>query len=101
MYWGKSKYPQDVTVDMMHDMTMNYNCTKAIFQLGAWPAGYPGREPMIFKRYYEEMKNLLEQIHGAFPELELYAHSISYCPIGDTTGVCPPLDWRSPAVIDG
>ena len=98
--WGKARYPNDVTTDLVGNLVNQSQCTKLIFGVGQWPAS-SSKNPTSLQQYYKEIKSMLGRIQQAFPHLELFARSIHYNPLGDSISSCPPKDHRNPVVIDG
>eukprot|EP00978_Attheya_sp_CCMP212_P016651 scaffold43838_cov68-Attheya_sp.AAC.1 len=78
------------------------NCTKVIVGTGQWDAGYPGGRPTLFPTYENSLKNAMPMMVEMFRDanVDLYFRTTHYNPITESTGACPPSDWRSPPVID-
>ena len=85
------------------------NCTKAVFGWGQWdlvfdydPDGVKVRDPTLFSKYERDLVNamslMVEKLRPA--NIDLYFRNTHYNPLGLHKLECPPIDWRSPPVID-
>jgi len=99
------RMPFQVTVNLIRQLVETRGCHKFVLAVGQWPAGKRFRinegRATQFGEYYREMKNVLSAIHESLPEVQVYARSINYNPLGALIVGCPASDWRSPIVIDG
>lgn len=75
----------------------NLNCTAVVLGIGSWIAGYPDGRPHLLDEFKSEMTKV---IVGMVNMTNAFVQSIHYHPLSDILTTCPPVDWRSPRVID-
>jgi hypothetical protein len=98
-YKNRTTFPRYVTREFVEDLVNRLKCKKIVIGLGQWSAGWPEDEPTLFPAFETQMSTLLENIQDI--GVEIFLRSLHYNPIGDMISACPPIDWRSPPVIDG
>lgn len=81
---------------------INKNCSKIVFGVGQWDAGWPRHKPTSFSDYKNSLSKAMPLMVEMFrnSKIDFYFRTMHYNPIGDKIGACPPEDWRSPPVID-
>uniref|UniRef100_A0A7S1C2A9 Uncharacterized protein n=1 Tax=Corethron hystrix TaxID=216773 RepID=A0A7S1C2A9_9STRA len=94
------EYPVDFT-DFFQQSIIGNSCTKVVANFGQKPASFQEEHPWLFSEYEQKMQNFLS-LKGLFTRhnVDLFVRSVNYIPISFRTGACPPVDWRSPPVID-
>ena len=78
------------------------NCNITIVGLGQWSAGKKPRKVIpatTLPEYYKELQNGI--LNWKSLGVKMALRKIHYNPLGDISTQCPPIDWRSPPVIDG
>ena len=75
----------------------NLNCTAVVLGIGSWIAGYPDGRPHLLDEFKSEMTKV---IVGMVNMTNAFVQPIHYHPLSDILTTCPPVDWRSPRVID-
>jgi hypothetical protein len=100
--WAPARYASDLTTNFFEQYYHTRNCTKFVIGVGQYAAGHPGRAPYSFEQWRDEMTSVVtnEEIFKIDGDIKLFLRSIHHNPIGDLIGTCPPIDWRSPTVID-
>lgn len=85
-----------------------HQCTHVVIALGQWPAGWTLHEPYTLQQYTTEMAGLLRKLKElqrintnlTLTDMKIYFRTINYNSLGYHITRCPPIDWRSPPVID-
>ena len=113
--WYKLENPKDVTRDYALNLVEQQRCQKILLAgVTPWSAdsedGSATGSPILVRDYHHivdkmlrnfvEVRGKLPSIVGSLP-LELYITSLHYFPMDARFTSCPPIDWRSPPVIDG
>lgn len=96
-----AQYPKSIDQNYLVHCLLPQDCSKIVVGVGQWSASYSERFPTPIGDYYEQIRVMLLTMRIYISkDIEIFARSIHYNPINDINSVCPPLDWRSPAVID-
>lgn len=90
-----SRFPDQFSVEMLSF----YECSYAIIGYGQWPGGL-AEAPYNAQRYETEMSRLLKEIVASNTTTKVFVRSVNYNALGARYTACPPLDHRSPVVID-
>mgnify|MGYP000417147745 CR=1 FL=1 len=119
-----SKHPRNV-----HTKTIAASlgaCHKIILAVGQWPVSFQQKprkgdnpnyyeKPTLFATYHREIQSMLTRLQDYYHDarrssdsttdsnsMEIILRSIHYNPLNAlNSGVCPPMDWRNPTVVDG
>jgi hypothetical protein len=101
MVWVPLSYPHEMR--WIWQTRKALGCDLAIVGLGQWPAGKKPRNPnapaTILPQYMNDLNSGVQRWRQYGIKLAL--RKIHYNPLGDLITQCPPLDHRSPPVIDG
>lgn len=90
-----SRFPDQFSAEMLSF----YECSYAIIGYGQWPGGL-AEEPYNALRYETEMSAVLQEIVASNTTTKVFVRSVNYNALGARYTACPPLDHRSPIVID-
>ncbi|CAJ1951698.1 unnamed protein product [Cylindrotheca closterium] len=101
----KVKWPEDITAALFNQSYVEQGCKVYIIAAAQWPGSRIDRFPYLFDRFYAVMKQIVETATSVFAgrddDVRVYMRSIHEIPLGDFTGSCPIVDWRSPIVMNG
>ena len=122
--WFKLENPRDVTKEFALNLVDQQQCEKIVLagvapwqeeeeedarsDSSSWMDSSTG--PTSVREYYHIMDTMLHNflsIRDTFLStndarfMELYVISLHYIPLDERFSTCPPMDWRSPPVIDG
>ena len=98
----KARWAEVVTEMVKRNMIQNQQCKKVLIGVGQWDASWARGIPTSLGQYYRRVREMLWILHDELPtHIEIFIQSVHYGPIGNAAGSCPPVDWRSPTVIDG
>ena len=97
--WVQMSYPTD-----MNNRAGNKakSCNKTIVAVGQWSAGKRPRYAKpgtTFPEYREQLRTAIKTWQSL--NVDFYFRKVHYNPLGDLITACPPVDHRSPPVIDG
>lgn len=82
------------------DKIRDNNCTHVFIQMGQWIAGHTRGPPFSVSRYREEMQKFVDAMLPLDPtKVTVAFRTVNEIPLSELVGACPPMDWRSPAVI--
>ena len=100
-------FPADVDGPFIRDSILRTGCQRTLVAEGQWSLGrkpddgpYGGMPATLFPDYEREVEGMIGRLRGAGVE-NFALRSIHYNSLGDVKTLCPPLDWRSPPIVDG
>lgn len=100
IHYFLARYPKEVTEVFLKGV-LAQRCTKVVMSFGQWPASRRASNPWLFDVYEKSMRALIERVLGAISRDKIYIRAMHSLPIRSDTATCPPIDWRTPPVIDG
>lgn len=96
--WIESKYSYKFNLQQLQE----HACTYAVVGYGQWPVSYYEPVPYTADKYAKEMRAMMQLVspsayHGP---TKVYMVSTNYNALGGIITACPPVNHRSPPVID-
>lgn len=94
--WIESKYPAHLNLAQLHQ----YDCSYAVIGYGQWPVSYYEKAPYTQQRFTHEMRAMMQTVKSYSGTTLISMRSVNYNALGGIITYCPPVDHRSPPVID-
>lgn len=94
--WLESKYPAHLNLGQLQEN----DCSYAVIGYGQWPVSYYEKAPYTQQRFTHEMHAMMQQVKEYKDTTHIYMRSVNYNALGGIITYCPPVDHRSPPVID-
>lgn len=93
-----SIYPSEFNVNWLHQ----HRCSYAVVTYGQWPASFmTDRKPYTQTKYHDEMRRVVTLLQNYdHNQTQVFVRSVNYNGLGARQTACPPIDYRSPPVID-
>ena len=93
-----SQFPQEFKSDWF----VSHQCSYAVVTYGQWPASHQMEgHPYSQSKFQEEMRRVVTLLKKYDPQqTQVFLRSVNYNGLGARHTACPPIDYRSPPVID-